>query len=72
VALSFSASSDATNLVSSSYTSSSVNPSEFNSEDEDFEFEIPFSNPVVSSSLHLTFKHLLILIFSSYILEPDV
>jgi hypothetical protein len=46
LAPSFSTSSRATNLSSSSYAF--VNPSEFNSEDEDFEFEIPFSNPVVS------------------------
>ena len=51
VAPSFSTSSRATNLSSSSYAL--VNPSEFNSEDEDFEYEIPFSNPVVSSSLYL-------------------
>ena len=48
MAPSFSTSSRATNLSSSSYAF--VNPSEFNSEEEDFEFEIPFSNPVVSSS----------------------
>jgi hypothetical protein len=48
MAPSFSTSSRATNLSSSSYAF--VNPSEFNSEDEDFEFEVPFSNPVVSSS----------------------
>lgn len=48
LAPSFSTSSRATNLSSSSYAF--VNPSEFNSEEEDFEFEIPFSNPVVSSS----------------------
>lgn len=48
VAPSFSTSSRATNLSSSSYAL--VNPSEFNSEEEDFEYEIPFSNPVVSYS----------------------
>ena len=48
VAPSFSTSSRATNLSSSSYAF--VNPSEFNSEEEDFEYEVPFSNPVVSSS----------------------
>jgi hypothetical protein len=48
LAPSFSTSSRATNLSSSSYAF--VNPSEFNSEEEDFEFEVPFSNPVVSSS----------------------
>lgn len=48
LAPSFSTSSRATNLSSSSYAF--VNPSEFNSEEEDFEFEIPLSNPVVSSS----------------------
>ena len=53
LAPSFSTSSRATNLSSSSYAF--VNPSEFNSEEEDFEFEIPFSNPVVSSSAFLTF-----------------
>ena len=48
LAPSFSTSSRATNLSSSSYAF--VNPSEFNSEEEDdFEFEIPSSNPVVSS-----------------------
>ena len=51
LAPSFSTSSRATNLSSSSYAF--VNPSEFNSEEEDFEFEIPFSNPVVSSSFSL-------------------
>ena len=68
LAPSFSTSSRATNLSSSSYAF--VNPSEFNSEEEDFEFEIPFSNPVVSSSsLHLfvnvvkNFQHL----FSGYL-----
>ena len=53
MAPSFSTSSRATNLSSSSYAF--VNPSEFNSEEEDFEFEIPFSNPVVSSSSFSTF-----------------
>ena len=47
LAHSFSTSSRTTNLSSSSYAF--VNPSEFNSEDEDFEFETTFSNPVVSS-----------------------
>ena len=46
LAPSFSTSSRATNLSSSSYAF--VNPSEFNSEEEDFEYEIPISNPVVS------------------------
>lgn len=49
MAPSFSTSSRGTNLSSSSYAF--VNPSEFNSEEEDFEFEIPLSNPVVSLSL---------------------
>jgi hypothetical protein len=48
LAPSFSTSSRATNLSSSSYAF--VNPSEFNSEEEDFEYEVPISNPVVSPS----------------------
>lgn len=60
VAPSFSTSSRATNLSSSSYAF--INPSEFNSEDEDFEFEIPSSNPVVSLSCLQPFKHESILI----------
>ncbi|KAF8810937.1 hypothetical protein BYT27DRAFT_7185231 [Phlegmacium glaucopus] len=48
LAPSFSTSSRATNLSSSSYAF--VNPSEFNSEEEDFEFETPFSNPVATSA----------------------
>ena len=54
LAHSFSTSSRTTNLSSSSYAF--VNPSEFNSEEEDFEFEIPFSNPVVGVSLSF-FEH---------------
>jgi hypothetical protein len=53
LAPSFSTSSRATNLSSSSYAF--VNPSEFNSEEEDFEFEYPFSNPVVSFLLSIPF-----------------
>ena len=54
LAPSFSTSSRATNLSSSSYAF--VNPSEFNSEEEDFEFEIPFSNPVVGFPLSKPFS----------------
>lgn len=61
LAPSFSTSSRATNLSSSSYAL--VNPSEFNSEEEDFEYEIPISNPVVSFSLSLSASHINVLNF---------
>ena len=72
IAPSFSTSSRATNLSSSSYAF--VNPSEFNSEEEDFEYEFPFSNPVVSSLCLSSSKNtcFLNLFFSGYVCGLDV
>lgn len=68
LAPSFSTSSRATNLSSSSYAL--VNPSEFNSDEDDFEFEIPLSNPVVSVPF-LT-NVLEFYPFSGYFCRPDL